>query len=68
MEKPAMDKHSSLLRKCVNYGRNFFYKIGHRAGLLGFVGTTALNKTTLNKMTFSITVKTVKNGLLSVKL
>ncbi len=30
MERIARDKHSSLLRKSVNYGREKFYRIGPR--------------------------------------
>ncbi len=28
LERPAKDKHSSLLRKFLNYGRKKFYNIG----------------------------------------
>ncbi len=30
LEKLAMDKHSRLLRKCVNYGQNEFHNIDPR--------------------------------------
>jgi hypothetical protein len=30
LERIARDKHSSLLRKFVNYGQKKFYNIGHR--------------------------------------
>ncbi len=32
LERFARDKHSSLLRKLVNYGRKKFYRIGPRSG------------------------------------
>jgi hypothetical protein len=43
----ANDKHSSLLQKSVIYGQKKFYNIG----------PTTFSITTLNLMTFSITIK-----------
>jgi hypothetical protein len=32
LERLAMDMHSSLIQKFVNYGRNFFFNIGPQIG------------------------------------
>ena len=34
LKKSVRDKHSSLLRKCVNYGQKKFYNIGPRIELM----------------------------------
>jgi Dynein heavy chain, N-terminal region 2 len=45
VEKLARDKHSGLLRKCVNYGQKKFYNIGPRSHLESiFIGSEDIRK------------------------
>ncbi len=45
LDMPTSDKHSSLLRKSVNYGRKKFYKHGHQASFWGGDNLTAKHST-----------------------
>jgi hypothetical protein len=45
LEELAGDKHSSLLRKFVNYGQNKFYKIRPRVGITVVANTLAYYNT-----------------------
>jgi hypothetical protein len=46
LEKLARDKHSSLLRKSVNYGRNKFYSTGPK---MAFIVLASLIKVTYDR-------------------
>ncbi len=41
--KLAEDKHSSLLRKFVNYGKKCFITLGHRANVLKLFSLSLMN-------------------------
>jgi hypothetical protein len=60
LEKLAMDKHSSLLRNFVNYGRKKFYNIGH--------GSNCVSKSFIIRITLSFVVVDEISSRRNVKL
>jgi hypothetical protein len=62
LEKLAMDKHSSLLRNFVNYGRKKFYNNGHRSNCVNksFIIRITLSFVVVDEMSSRRNVKSTK--------